>query len=161
MLNLLPPDREFENAIKGWVDELDKEEQERQIKAGQIEAEPDWLKRIDNPTPEDFVTMSNYLPFGRQLLERLLKTVEKIEKVTIDQFSRDKNATRFRDINAAIRKTMSNLKVKHEDAVEKSYGTRDVTEATHRLTQLRIERTSRPKDLAKEKSRILESLAAH
>ena len=103
--------------------------------------------------------MSNYLPFGRQFLERPLKTVEKIEKATIDQFSGNQNVARFCDINVAIRKTMSNLKVKHDDAMEKRYGTRDVAEATHRFTQLRVERTSRPEDLAKEKSKILESLA--
>ena len=110
MLESFPPNPEFENTIKSWVSELDSEEREKQKRANRLEKPPGWLKRIDNPMPEAFVAMSNYLPFGRQLLERPIKMVEKIEKVTVDQFSGKMNVERFRDINAAIKKAMSKLK---------------------------------------------------
>ena len=142
MLESFPPSREFENTIKGWIDQPDTEEQERQMKAGRVETPPDWLNRINTPTPEDFVAMSNYLPFGRQLLEWPLKMVEKIEKATVDQFSGAKNVARFRDINAAIKRTMGRLKVERDRAMEERYGTRDISEATHRFTQLKVERSS-------------------
>ena len=139
---------------------LDSEEREKQRKADKLEAEPDWLQRIDNPTPEDFVAMSNYLPFGRQLLEQPLKMVDKIEKATVDQFSGAKYVTRFRDINAAIRKTMEKLKTERGDAMEEHYGTPDVLEATHRYSQLNVGGGSQDQDQATENKRILESLAS-
>ena len=87
MLKSFPPNPEFENTIKGWVNELHSEEREKQRKANRLEEALSWLDRIDNPTPEDFVAMSNYLPFGRQLLKRPIKMIEKIEKATVDQFA--------------------------------------------------------------------------
>ena len=86
--------------------------------------------------------------------------VEKIEKASVDLFSGAKNVDRFRDINAAIKKTMSKLKEELDGAMEERYCTRDISEATHRFTQLKVERSSRPKDLEKEKSDILASLAS-
>ena len=140
------------------VDELDSEEREKQKRAG--ERLTGWLKRIDNPMPEGFVAMSNYLPFGRQLLERPLKMVEKIEKAMVDQFSGEKNVERFRDINAAIKKAMGKLRDDRNRAMEEWYGTRDILKATHRFTQMKVERSSRPKDQDSEKSEILASLAS-
>ena len=98
MLESFPPNPEFEKTIKGWVNELDSEEQEKQRKSNRLEKVPGWLDRIDNPTPEDFLAMSNYLPFGHQLLERPIKMIEKIQKVTVDQFAGKKHVGRFREI---------------------------------------------------------------
>ena len=111
MLESFPPNPEFENTIKGWVNELDLEEKEKQRKANRLEKAPSWLDRIDNPTPEDFVAMSNYLPFGCQLLEKLIKMIEKNEKATVDQFAGKKNVDRYRDINASIKKAMESLRM--------------------------------------------------
>ena len=142
MLNSLPQSDKFEKTIADWVNKLDTEEREKQRKADKLEAEPDVLQRIDNPTPEDFVAMLNYLPFRCQLLERPLKMVDKIEKATVDQFSRANDVVRFRDINATIKKMMEKLKTECNDAMEERYGTRDVSEATHRYSHLKVNKGS-------------------
>ena len=160
MIKSFPPNPEFENTIKGWVRELDSEEREKQKKANRLEKAPGWLERIDNPTPEDFLAMSNYLPFGRQLLEKPIKMIEKIEKATVDQFSGKRNVERFRDINAAIKKAMGKLKDDRDQAMEKRYCTRDILKATQKFTQMGVERSSQSSDQKSEKSEILESLAS-
>ena len=43
MLNSFPPNPELENTIKGWVNELDLEEKEKQRKANRLEEAPSWL----------------------------------------------------------------------------------------------------------------------
>ena len=159
MLNSFPPNPELENTIKGWVNELDLEEKEKQRKANRLEEAPSWLDRIDNPTPEDFVAMSNYLPFGRQLLERPIKMIEKIEKATVDQFAGKKDIGRYRDINAAIKKAMGKLKEQRQ-AMEKRYGTRDILKATQKFSQVKVERNSQSNDPKSEESEILKSLAS-
>ena len=159
MLESFPPNPEFENTIKGWVNELDSEEREKQRKANRLEKAPSWLDRIDNLTPEDFVAMSNYLPFGRQLLEKPIKMIKKIEKATVDQFARKKDVDRCRDINAAIEKAMGKLKDERDQAMEKRYGTRDILKATQKFSQVKVEKSSQPSDPKSEEREILRSLA--
>ena len=125
-----------------------------------MEEAPSWLDGIDNPTPEDFVARSNYLPLERQLLERPIKMIEKIEKATVDQFAGKKDVGRNREINAAIKKAMGKLKDEREQAMEKRYGTRDVLKATQKFSQVKIERNSQSNDPKSEESEILESLAS-
>ena len=160
MLNSFPPNPQLENTIKGWVNELDLEEREKQRKANRLEKALSWLDRIDNPTPEDFVAMSNYLPFGRQLLERPIIMIEKIEKATVDQFAGKKDVGRYGDINAAIKKAMGKLKDEREQAMEKWYGTRDILKATQKFSQVKVEKSSQSNDPKSEESEILESLAS-
>ena len=159
MLESFPPNPEFKNTIKGWVNELDSEEREKQRKANRLEKAPSWLDPIDNPTPEDFVAMSNYLPFGRQLLERPIKMIEKIEKATVDQFAGKRDVGRYRDINAAIKKAMGKLKDERKQAMEKRYGTRDILKATQKFSQVKVERSSQSRDPKSEESEIFKSLA--
>ena len=45
--------------------------------------------------------------------------VEKIEKVTVDQFAGKRDVGGYRDINAAIKKAMGKLKDEREQAMEK------------------------------------------
>ena len=160
MLESFPPNPEFKNTIKGWVKELDSEEREKQKKANRSEKVPGWLERIDNPTPKDFVAMSNYLPFEHQLLEKPIKMIEKIEKGTVDQFSGKRNVERFGDINAAIKKAMGKLKDECDQAMEKRYGTRDILKATQKFTQMTVERNSQSSDQKSEESEILKPLAS-
>ena len=158
MLESLPPNPEFEHNIKQWVDEHDLEERKRQEKAGRREKTPGWLDRIDNPTAEDFVAMSNYLPFGRRLLENPIKMVERMEKATVDLFTGKGKVERYRRINAAIRKAMGKLNDERDQALEKRYGTRDVLEATQRFAQMEVTKDTQSGSSTSEEQDVLKSL---
>ena len=158
MLESLPTDPGFEHTIKQWVNEHHSVERSKQEKAGRRETAPDWLSRIKNPTSEDFMAMSNYLPFGRQLLENPIKTIERMEKATVDQFAGNGRIERYRRINDAIRKAMGKLKEERDQAMEKRYGTRDILKATQKFTQMEVKRDTQSGDSGTEEKDILKIL---
>ena len=158
MLESLPSSSEFEHTIKQWVDEHDLEERKKQIEAGRREKPPGWLSRIEKPTAEDFVAMSNYLPFGRQLLENPIKVVERMEKATVDLFEGKERVERYRRINAAIRNAMGKLKDERDRAMEERYGTRDVLRATQRFAQMEVSKETQPGSQKSEEQEVLKSL---
>ena len=119
---------------------------------------PDWLNRIENPTPEVFVAMSNYLTFGCQFLDSPIKTIERMEKATVDQFAGKGKIERYCRINDAIRKAMGKLKDERDQAMEKRYGTRDILKATQRFTQMEVKRDTQSEDSGTEEKDILKSL---
>ena len=158
MLESLPQNPEFEHTIKQWVEEHDSEEREKQEKTGRREKTPGWLDRIEKPTAEDFVAMSNYLPFGRQLLENPIKVVERMEKATVDLFQGREKVERYRRINAAIRNAMGKLKDERDRAMEDRYGTRDVLKATQKFAQMEVTKNSQSGGLKSEEQEVLKSL---
>ena len=158
MLESLPQNPEFEHTIKQWVEEHDSEERKRQEKAGRREKTPGWLDRIEKPTAEDFVAMSNYLPFGRQLLENPIKVVERMEKATVNLFNGKDKVERYRRINAAIRNAMGKLKDERDRAMEERYGTRDVLKATKRFAQMEVAKDTQSGSLKSEEQEVLKSL---
>ena len=128
------------------------------IEAGRREKTPGWLDRIEKPTAEDFVVMSNYLPFSRQLLENPIKLVERMEKATIYLFKGKDKVERYRRINAAIRNAMGKLKNERDRAMEERYGTRDVLKATQRFAQMEVSKDTQSGSLKSEEQEVLKSL---
>ena len=102
--------------------------------------------------------MSNYLPFGRQLLENPIKVVERMEKATVDLFKGKEKVERYRRINAAIRNAMGKLKDERDRAMEDRYGTRDVLKATQRFAQMEVTKDSQSGSLKSEEQEVLKSL---